>query len=87
MRAPMSKKGLTLVAVEFVGTYTGDLGQARVWAASIMPTEGQIHDYCNLAADFSGSVLVAWWKQHLRDTRPTAGIPMVKAGLKEVPSV
>ena len=40
MSAPAVKTGLALAAVDFVATYTWRLGQARVSAASVVPTAG-----------------------------------------------
>ena len=63
--------GIALAAVDFAGMYTRGLSQTRVWAALTEHTVGP--DLWSLfqiqELDFSGSVLVAQWKQHLKDTR------------------
>ena len=40
MSAPITETGLALVAVDFGGKYTQELGQVRVWAGPIVPTAG-----------------------------------------------
>ena len=78
----VAEKSLTLTVVGFVGMYTWELRQAKVWAASIAPTAGpgawQMQSWDLTSVDLH------WWPGENNTWEQFACILTVKVGLSTV---